>query len=77
MARPGTGPSSLARFDREIDAAYQAALGRLDKKKADALRRDQKGFLAARNRLFGRPDYQLKTEMEKRLAQLRTIPPAR
>jgi tetratricopeptide (TPR) repeat protein len=67
----------LARFDREIDAAYQAALGRLDKKKADALRRDQKGFLATRNRLFGRPDYQLKTEMEKRLAQLRTIPPTR
>src|SRR6266540_3323611 len=67
----------LARFDRDIDAAYQAALGRLDKKKADALRREQKTFLATRDRLFGRPGYQLKAEMEKRLVQLRAIPPAR
>ena len=67
----------LARFDREIDAAYQAALGRIDPKKADALRREQRAFLAARNRLFGRPDYRLRAEMEKRLTQLRAIPPTR
>src|SRR5262249_9688760 len=55
----------LARVDREMDAAYQAALGRLDQKKADALRREQRTFLANRNRQFGHPHYQLKAEMEK------------
>ena len=34
----------LARFDRDIDAAYQAALGRLDPKKAALLRREQNEF---------------------------------
>ncbi len=60
-----------------MDAAYQAALGRLDGKRAEALRRDQRTFLAARDRLFGRPDYQLKQELERRLAQLRTTAPTR
>jgi hypothetical protein len=41
------------------------------------LRRDQRNFLASRDRLFGRPEYQLKQELERRLAQLRAIAPTR
>ena len=63
----------LAQLDQDIDAAYRAAVARLDRKAADALKRDQRAFIAGRNRLFGRPDYQLRKEMERRLGELRTM----
>jgi hypothetical protein len=34
------------------------------------LRREQRAFIARRNRRFGRPDYPFKSEMERRLAAL-------
>lgn len=62
----------LSRLDRDIDTAYHAALDKLGGKRAEALRRDQRSFIATRNRLFGQPDYQFRKEMERRLAQLQT-----
>jgi tetratricopeptide (TPR) repeat protein len=67
----------LARLDREIDAAYQAALGRLEPGKAAELRREQAAFVKTRERLFGRGDYQLKSNMESRLSGLRSIAASR
>jgi tetratricopeptide (TPR) repeat protein len=67
--------AELARLDRDVDSAYQAALGRLPAKRAEALRREQRSFIATRNRLFGRTDYQFRKEMERRLAQLRAMQP--
>jgi tetratricopeptide (TPR) repeat protein len=62
----------LSRLDHEIDAAYKAALAvRNDKASLAALRKDQRHFLAARNKSFGNPQYNLKHEMEVRLAALR------
>lgn len=61
----------LARLDREIDDAYHAALRRLDPPAASKMRRDQRAFLATRNSAFGRPEYQVKREMELRLSSLR------
>ena len=61
----------LARLDREIDAAYKAAMAKRDAKSAAQLRHDQRGFLIQRNRSFGSPQYNLKREMELRLAALR------
>lgn len=62
----------LARLDRDINTAYRVSLDKLGKKQAEALRRDQRSFIATRNRLFGQPDYQFRKEMERRLAQLQT-----
>ncbi|HEX4043523.1 MAG TPA: tetratricopeptide repeat protein, partial [Xanthobacteraceae bacterium] len=61
----------LARLDREIDATYKAAMAPRNAKAAALLRHDQRGFLIARNRSFGSPQYNLKREMELRLAALR------
>lgn len=61
----------LARLDREIDDAYHAALRRLDPPAASKMRRQQREFLATRNKAFGRPEYQVKREMELRLTALR------
>jgi tetratricopeptide (TPR) repeat protein len=62
----------LARLDREIDGAYKAALGGHNGKASLAdLRQQQRDFLAARNKSFGNPQYNLKHEMEARLAVLR------
>ena len=63
----------LAALDRNVDSAYQATLGRLNGKQADNLRSEQRTFIATRNRLFGRPDYQFKKEMERRLGQLQAM----
>jgi uncharacterized protein len=60
----------LVRLDRDINAAYRSALARLAGAKAAALRQDQRTFIAARDRLFGRPDYQLRKEMERRHLEL-------
>jgi uncharacterized protein len=60
----------LVRLDRDMNAAYQAALVKLAGAQAAALRQNQRTFIATRDRMFGRPDYQLKKEMERRLTQL-------
>jgi tetratricopeptide (TPR) repeat protein len=61
----------LARLDREIAAAYKAALADPNNKAVAQLRREQRDFIAARNKSFGNPQYNLKHEMEARLAALR------
>jgi tetratricopeptide (TPR) repeat protein len=63
----------LARLDREIDSAYKAALARLDPKALAQLRDQQRTFIAGRNKSFGNPQYNLKREMELRLAALRAM----
>jgi tetratricopeptide (TPR) repeat protein len=63
----------LARLDREIDASYKAALATSKGRAAEALRAEQRGFLAVRNKSFGNPRYNLKREMEQRLAALRGV----
>jgi uncharacterized protein len=65
----------LARLDRQIDDAYKAAMAKLDRKGVARLREEQRDFVAARNKSFGRPAYQLKRELEKRLATLRAAAP--
>ncbi|MGH7880163.1 MAG: lysozyme inhibitor LprI family protein [Candidatus Binataceae bacterium] len=61
----------LIRLDRQIDDAYKAALNQLDREDIAHLRREQRAFIARRDRSFDRPAYQLKREMEKRLFVLR------
>ena len=61
----------LSRLDHEIDAAYKAALASRNGKAAAQLRQDQRDFLAVRNKSFGNPQYNLRREMELRLAALR------
>jgi tetratricopeptide (TPR) repeat protein len=67
----------LARLDREIDDAYNNVLRRLDPPAAAKIRRQQREFLATRNKAFGRPEYQVKREMELRLSALRETVAAR
>jgi tetratricopeptide (TPR) repeat protein len=61
----------LIRLDRQMDDAYKAALAKLDRTGVAQLRREQNAFIARRNKSFGRPEYQLKREIEKRLLVLR------
>jgi hypothetical protein len=51
--------------------AYKAALASRNGKAAAQLRQDQRDFLAVRNKSFGNPQYNLRREMELRLAALR------
>jgi len=60
----------LVRLDRDINTAYQSALAKVAAAKAAALRQDQRTFIATRDRMFGRPDYQLRKEMERRHLEL-------
>ncbi|WP_181183564.1 MULTISPECIES: tetratricopeptide repeat protein [unclassified Mesorhizobium] len=60
----------LSRIDRRMDDVYKAALAKADRKVARGLREEQRRFIAERNRSFGRPDYNLRRDMERRLAQL-------
>ena len=63
----------LARLDREVDDAYRAALARLKPAAARKLKRQQREFNARRNGKFGKPEYQFKRELERRLAKLRKL----
>jgi len=63
----------LVQLDLEIAVAYQAALATLDGDSVGALRQQQRAFIAARNRAFGQPNYQIKQEMEHRLMVLRAM----
>ncbi len=60
----------LARLDRQIDDAYQPALARQGKRGVSELRREQRAFIARRDRAFGDHDYQIKREFERRLKTL-------
>jgi tetratricopeptide (TPR) repeat protein len=63
----------LVRLDRDMNAAYQSLLAKLRGTKLTALRQEQRTFVSTRDQMFGRPEYQLKKEMERRLAQLLAI----
>ena len=63
----------LSRLDRQIDDAYNAAQSRRDRKTLGALRAGQRAFVDTRNKSFGRPEYNLRREMEKRLYALRGL----
>ena len=63
----------LSRLDRQIDDAYKAALAKLDRKGVARLRGEQRDFNINRNTAFGQPSYQLKHELERRLAELRLM----
>jgi uncharacterized protein len=63
----------LTKLDRQIDDAYKAAQSRRDRKALDSLRAEQREFVATRNRSFGKPEYNLRREMEKRLCALRGL----
>ena len=61
----------LAQLDNEIDAAYKEALAARAGKAVKQLRQQERDFIAARNTSFSNPGYNLKHEMESRLAALR------
>ena len=63
----------LIRLDRAIDDAYKAALAKLDRDGVARLKREQRAFNDRRNSAFGRPEYQLKRELEERLMVLRGV----
>jgi tetratricopeptide (TPR) repeat protein len=63
----------LAKLDREVGDAYKAALGKLSRKGAARLRREQRAFVARRDKEFGRADYHFRRELERRLAKLREM----
>jgi Lysozyme inhibitor LprI len=60
-------------LDREIDAAYKAAMAARDGRASKQLRQAQRDFIAGRDTSFGDPQYNLKREMEMRLAALREL----
>ena len=61
------------RLDRQIDDAYKAAQSQRDRKTLGTLHAEQREFVSTRNKSFGRPEYNLKREMEKRLYALRGL----
>jgi len=65
--------AELSRLDRQIDDAYKAALAKLNRRETAHLRREQRAFIARRDKEFGRDGYDIKRALEKRLAQLRDI----
>ncbi len=63
----------LANLDREINAANAKVVdsaSRDSPRAGRALQREQEAFLARRNALFGRPDYDLRKTMRERLDHL-------
>ena len=65
--------TELAQLDRDMNADFQEALVRLSGAKAAALRQQQRAFIANRDRMFGRPSYQLKHEMRRREQELAAL----
>ena len=63
----------LSRLDRQIDDAYKAALAKLNRCETARLRREQRAFIARRDKEFGRDGYDVKRALERRLAQLRDM----
>ncbi|MEW6640691.1 MAG: tetratricopeptide repeat protein [Pseudomonadota bacterium] len=68
--------AQLSQLDRDLDTTYARAVKAADGRAATALRRQQRDFITARNASFGKPDYDVRGAMEKRLAELRTLAPA-
>lgn len=64
----------LADLDRELNGSYLRSIGEIqnpaDKRK---VQREQEEFIARRNAAFGRPGYDLRQEMKKRLQELNGI----
>lgn len=64
----------LSRLDREIDETYTGMIKSVasgNRRAAEALRDQQREFIATRNASFGKPDYDVRDVMEKQLARLR------
>jgi len=68
--------AGLSQLDRELDTTYARAVKAADRRDAETLRKAQRDFIAARNASFGKPDYDVRVAMEKRLAELRAVAPA-
>ncbi len=71
--------TELSRLDREIDVAYTRAFALAKKdspKAAEAVRQDQRNFIADRNASFGRSDYLIRDAMQKRLQILQAKLPS-
>jgi tetratricopeptide (TPR) repeat protein len=60
----------LGRLDHEISDAYARLINNAGGRSADALRRAQRDFIAARNAGFGQPGYDLRLALQKRLDTL-------
>jgi tetratricopeptide (TPR) repeat protein len=67
------GDPGLTQLDREIDLQFRKTLTKLDARRADALRKEQAAFITSRNASFGRPDYDFRGTLEKRLTALRAM----
>jgi tetratricopeptide (TPR) repeat protein len=64
----------LADLDREVNGLYARAAREVrDPRRARILRREQKEFIARRNASFGRPGYDLKEAMKRRLERLNGV----
>ena len=63
----------LSRLDRQIDDAYRTALAKLGRHGVTRLKREQRAFIAKRDKEFGRASYDVKRALEKRLVQLREM----
>ena len=65
---------ALSQLDRDLNETYakviKSAAGG-SQRAADALRDQQREFIAVRNTSFGKPDYDVRDAMEKRLERLR------
>ncbi|MBR1220886.1 tetratricopeptide repeat protein [Bradyrhizobium sp. U87765 SZCCT0131] len=66
----------LSQLDHDLNAVYTRAVKAADGRAAATLRQQQRDFVATRNASFGRPDYDVRAAMEKRLADLRATAPA-
>jgi tetratricopeptide (TPR) repeat protein len=62
----------LGALDHDIGEVYGRLLNSASGAAAKAARERQRAFVAARNEAFGRPDYDLKAAMQRRLEELRT-----
>lgn len=63
----------LTQLDREIDQQFKKVLAKLDARRAGALRKEQAAFIASRDAGFGRPDYDFRGALERRLSALRAL----
>jgi len=62
----------LGALDREIAEAYAKRVNNASRRTIDGLRQAQRDFIAGRNAGFGRPCYDLRQAMERRLDALQT-----
>ncbi|WP_164738569.1 lysozyme inhibitor LprI family protein [Aquabacter cavernae] len=67
---------ALSALDQRLAAAYAKAMARLDPAGQRALKADQRIFLDVRDRFFGTPDYDLKSDLAERAAWLERIDPS-